>query len=121
MSLRAVLLGVALLLSGSAAATNNVYSETSHTLFGVAVGSACTWGADVVWPEHRALLGFGLAASLGLIEQSTSKGGFSAVDAGANALGGAIGAFLTDRFLLAPVVRRDAAHSYLGLVMAKRF
>ena len=119
---RAVVLGIGVSLAGQASANDNIKSEMSHAIFGGVVAGTVTWGANYRWPEHRALVGFGAAASLGVLTEATSKNGFSALDAGSNALGAAIGALATDEYLLAPVIKREAGHrSYIGVTVVKTF
>ena len=117
-----VLLGIGTCLAGQASANDNIKSEMGHAIFGGVVAGTVTWGANYRWPEHRALVGFGAAASLGVLTEVTSKNGFSALDAGSNALGAAIGTLITDEYLLAPVIKREAGHaSYIGVAFLKTF
>ena len=119
---RVWVLGIAACLGGQASANDNIKSEMSHAIFGGVVAGAATWGASDRWPEHRALVGFAASASLGVFTEATSRNGFSALDAGSNALGAAIGALVTDEYLLAPVIRREAGHvSYIGVTFVKTF
>ncbi|MEO8187554.1 MAG: hypothetical protein ABI580_09360 [Burkholderiaceae bacterium] len=117
-----LLLVIGACFAGGASANDNIKSEMSHAIFGGVVAGAVTWGASYRWPEHRALVGFGAAASLGVLTEAASKNGFSALDAGSNALGAAIGALVTDEYLLAPVIKREAGHtSYIGVTFVKTF
>ena len=52
-------------------------------------------------------------------ELASRNGDFSALDAGVNALGAALGAFATDRWILAPVVLPE--QHYAGLMTGYRF
>jgi hypothetical protein len=122
-SLVAGILGSGLLLaSSSTAACVCFYSEASHALFGAFMGGSLTWVADEVgWREHRALIGFGVTTAGGLLEEAASKSGFSIADAGFNMLGAAVGAYVTDRYLLAPVVQRQAdGHRFVGVILTGR-
>ena len=120
--LRALILCIGPCLVGQASASDGIYSETSHALFGAFAGGALTWGANYRWPEHRALVGFGAAAGLGVLAEAASRNRFSALDAGAHALGAAIGATITDEFLLAPVIKREVGHApYIGVTLVKTF
>ena len=93
-----------------------------HAAFGGVLAGGFTWGANYWWPEYRALVGFGASATLGVLGEAASKNGFSALDAGSHALGAAIGAFITDEYLLAPVIKREAGHtSYIGVTFVKTF
>ncbi len=108
---------------GEAFASDSFYSEASHGLFGALTGGAFTWGADYVLPEHRALVGFAAGATVGILGEALSRNGFSALDAGSHLLGAAFGAAVTDKFLLAPVIKRDVGHSssYIGVILVKHF
>lgn len=119
----ALLLGLGQWFCGEASATDSIYSETSHAIFGAVTGGAFTWGANYAWPEHRAIVGFSASVVLGVVGEAASKNGFSALDAGAHALGAAVGAAITDKFLLAPVIKRDVGHAstYIGVVLVKQF
>ena len=119
---RVLVLGIGACFAGQASANDNIKSELSHAIFGGVVAGAVTWGADNRSPEHRALIGFGASATLGVLTEAASKNGFSALDAGSNALGAAIGAMVTDQYLLAPVIKREAGHtSYIGVTFVKTF
>ncbi len=121
------LLGVLVLaigagFAGQASANDHINSEAGHAVFGGVVAGAVTWGVSDRWPEHRALVGFAASATLGLLGEAASKNGFSALDAGSHALGAAIGALVTDQYLLAPVIKREAGHtSYIGVTFVKTF
>jgi hypothetical protein len=118
----ALVLGIGACFAGQASANDNIKSEMGHAIFGGVVAGAVTWGVSDRWPEHRALVGFAASASLGVLTEATSRNGFSALDAGSNALGAAIGALVTDEYLLAPVIKREAGHtSYIGVTFVKTF
>jgi hypothetical protein len=112
-----------LLASSSAAGCVCFYSETSHALFGATMGGSLTWVADEIgWREHRALVGFGVTTAGGFLEEAISKSGFSIADAGFNMLGAAVGAYVTDRYLLTPVVQEQAdGHRFVGVLVRGRF
>lgn len=119
--IRVLCICASLLFASQACATDSFSSESSHVIFGTFLGGVSTWAANFVWPEHRVLIGFGFAAGVGFVEEATAKNGFSMLDASMNMLGAAIGSGLTDRFLLAPVVKREAGHSYVGVLIQRRF
>jgi hypothetical protein len=117
------LLALTLLAAGPASACNCFFSEASHMIFGAVLGGTITWGADELgWQEHRALIGFGVASAGGFIEQATNHYGYSWVDTGFNMLGAAIGAYVTDGYLLAPVVRKEAnGEKFVGVMVQAAF
>jgi hypothetical protein len=57
-----------------------------------------------------------------IASNGSSQVGPSAMDFASNLLGAALGAWITDQFVLRPVVQRDAAgHQRVGLVLQKSF
>lgn len=56
--------------------------------------------------------GIGIAGEL--IEKASGQGPFSALDAGVNALGAAVGAYATSEWVLIPVLSPEAG--YVGLM-----
>lgn len=113
-----------LVLSANASACVCFWSETSHVAAGALIAGVATYGADKVWPEHRALIGFTTSTVVGFAGElhARSRGGkFSIADAGFNALGAAAGAFVTDRYLLAPVVTRSDGRVAVGISAGVRF
>lgn len=112
------------LLTASAGANDSFNSELSHFAGGAAMGAGFTAIADHFgYREHRGWIGFGVSTCIGvageLLERASDHGDFSALDAGANVLGAAVGAYGTDRWLLAPVVLPEA--HYVGLMSRYRF
>ena len=99
-------------------ANDSFNSELSHVAGGAAMGAGFTYLADYYGEqERRGWIGFGTAAGIGVlgeaIELASGNGEFSALDAGSNALGAAIGAFVTDQWVLMPVV--NSRDHYIGL------
>ena len=109
------------LLSASAQANDSFNSELSHFAGGAAMGAGFTAVADHYgYREHRGWIGFGISTGIGVVGELASRNGdFSALDAGINALGAALGAFATDRWILAPLVLPE--QHYAGLMAGYRF
>lgn len=109
------------LLSASVQANDSFNSELSHFAGGAAIGAGFTAVADHYgYREHRGWIGFGISTGIGVVGELASRNGdFSALDAGVNALGAALGAFATDRWILAPVVLPE--QHYAGLMTGYRF
>ncbi|HEH9403951.1 TPA: hypothetical protein SIA26_001413 [Aeromonas bestiarum] len=109
------------LLSASAQANDSFNSELSHFIGGAAMGAGFTAIADHYgYREQRGWIGFGVSTGIGVVGELASRNGeFSALDAGANALGAVIGAFATERWILAPVVLPE--QRYAGLMTRYRF
>ena len=112
-----LLLGL-LLATGQATATNNWTSETAHAIAGGLGAGVITWAADRYGshPEYRAWIGFGTSTVIGILAELAQGDDASGVDMAANALGAAIGAFVTDRWILQPVVKREqGGTAYVGV------
>lgn len=88
------------------------------------MAGGATYVADKFWPEHRALIGFTTSTVLGFTGEllARNRGGkFSIADPAFNMLGAAAGAFVTDRFILAPVVTRREGRVAVGISAGFRF
>jgi hypothetical protein len=125
-----VLPAVALSLCATCSRANESFaSEFSHFVGGAAVASAVTAVADHYGAENRAWIGFGTSVGLSFAAEAvqvaangSSQIGPSALDFGMNLLGSALGAWATDRFILAPTVSTDAqGHRTLRLAMRMSF
>lgn len=106
------------LYASTVQANDSLNSELSHVAGGAAMGAGFTYLADYYGEkELRGWIGFGTAAGIGVlgeaIELASGNGEFSALDAGSNALGAAIGAFVTDQWVLMPVV--NSRDHYVGI------
>jgi len=128
--LHTVPLALALLLGcGAAHANDSLGSEISHVVAGAAIASAATAVASHFEVENRAWVGFWTSVGISFVEegaQVASNGSSqvrgSALDFGANLVGAAFGAWVTDRYILQPVVTHDAAgHSLLGVALHMQF
>lgn len=119
-------------LNGTLACANDsTASELSHLLSGALVASAATALANHYdyRVEDRGWVGFWASVGISLVSESvqvisngSSQVRSSALDFGYNLVGASIGAFVTDRFILQPVVTRDAAgHRSVGVAMQTTF
>jgi hypothetical protein len=117
--------GLASLLAASAQAYDGLTSELSHGAGGAAWGGITTIVASDHWPEHRVLLGVGVATTACLIGEwyDRNRGqGFSTLVVVATAAGGVIGALVTSRFILMPVATRaQEGGRYVGVVARYSF
>ena len=106
-------------MAGRAQASDSFNSEFSHAAGGAAMAGIATYIADDYWPQDRGWIGFSVSAAMGVALEgvdSARGNGFSALDVVSNALGGAVGAFVTDRYILMPVVKKDREQgAYLGV------
>lgn len=84
-------------------------SELGHAAGGAVIAGAATYVADAYWPDlNRGWAGFcfsALAGCAGEAAQWASGSEFSLLDAASHAAGAALGAWVTDRFILLPVIR----------------
>jgi len=118
-------LTIVLATAAPAGATDSIGSEMSHAAGGAVIAGAVTYLADETWPAERGWLGFGVGAAVGVIGEtygSASGHGFSVLDAGSAAIGAALGAFVTDRYIVMPVAEPDSEQgAYFGIVGDYRF
>lgn len=129
--LKAGMAAVALALGCGCSWGNDSFgSEISHVFAGMGVAAAATAIADHYDAgENRGWIGFGTVVGLSFVAEAVQvasngssqlKG--SSLDFASALVGAAIGAWVTDRYLLAPVVARDAeGHRTVGIVMRMAF
>ncbi|MBI5616866.1 MAG: hypothetical protein HY943_11285 [Gammaproteobacteria bacterium] len=113
----------ACLAAATAAGDDFGPDKRSHFVGGVLLGGLGAKIGDYYVPDHRFLVGTALGTLPGLcieIADSTNSSGFSGGDLLADFLGAAIGAYLTDSFILKPVVHTDK-DKFVGLELGTRF
>jgi len=116
-SIRTAAIFIGLCLSRPVLAYDGFTSEISHVAGGALLAGTSTFLVDKFnWShEHRALVGFGTGATLGVLGELATDGS-SVIDMASHVLGAAIGAYSTDRWLLRPVIKQDAANGmYWGM------
>lgn len=128
-----LLLTLSLGLLLSSPATVQAYdgwgSELSHAAGGMALAGAITAIADHYQMENRAMVGFGVSSALSILAEGyqlatdkDAKTSSSLLDIGAHIAGSAIGAMITDRYWLSPVVHKDLAGGhYVGIAAEIRY
>lgn len=100
---------------------DGITSEMSHAAGGAVIAGAVVKMVDD--SPNRAWVGFGVSTSVGILAQAyemsaqNAKFAPSLLDAGAHALGAALGAWVTDKYILLPVINR----SYSGVMLYKSF
>jgi uncharacterized protein YfiM (DUF2279 family) len=106
----------------------NVGAEAAHAAGGAAIAGVATAVANNYWPEHRALIGFGISTAVGIIgegidrAQTGEKFSHMFEDVAFHTLGAAIGSLITDKFILIPVIKQDNSRSnYYGLAFQYLF
>ena len=111
-------------------ASNSVGSEASHFAGGAVMAGGITAIVDNYYPEYksdRAMLGFGISSVAIIAEQSVeyaingnARG--QLLDAASHIAGSALGAFITDEYILAPVVKDSAKDgTFVGLNVYHNF
>jgi hypothetical protein len=130
---RIVLAGMAmagLVISADCRANDSTASEISHVFAGMAIAGGATAAADYFGAgQNRGWIGFGVSVGVSFIEESAqviSNGSSqirgSSLDFASNLVGAAIGAWVTDKYFLAPVVTKDATgHQRIGIAMRMSF
>jgi len=125
---RWLLICCCLLFACPALAADCVTSETSHAIGGALIAGGVTGLiADKYWPEHRVLIGFAVSSSVVLIGEGFqvvdgARVSSSLLDVGSHMIGAIIGAVITDRYFLAPVVERNpAGNARVGIMMRQIF
>ncbi|QYJ82910.1 MULTISPECIES: hypothetical protein [Shewanella] len=123
----ALLIGLGL-FSAQASASNGFNSEASHAAGGAAMAGALVWASDAWTPQYdRAWVGFSVSAAIGILVQyheydkGTNTASEALLDAASHTLGAAIGAYVTDGYLLSPVVKPEPGGSYVGVDLSFRF
>lgn len=114
---------------GCVHANESFKSEASHFVAGGLISGVATAVADHFDVPDRAWVGFGVSVSLSFVEEAvqvaangSTQLGPSALDFFSNMAGAALGAWVTDQFILQPVVTRDAAgQARFGLIFRKSF
>ena len=110
-------------------ATDTFNSEASHFVGGTVLAGASTAVVNQFeeYKQDRKIIGFGVSAVYALIDQSIQyaedgNAGGQLLDLGAHLLGSALGAWVTDKYILSPVVEDSPVQGkYLGCAMAYRF
>lgn len=118
------------LFAASMLLTSNVYaatgfnSEAAHFAFGASLAGGISAAVDSYYPEHRehrAMIGFGISSVGAVLESAyeysaNGNGRNQAIDALSHIAGSALGAYVTDKFILAPVIQNSATDGrYIGL------
>ena len=123
-------LALTLSLGASAGRANESFgSEFSHFIAGAAIASGATAVAAHYGVENRGWVGFGTSVGISFVSEAvqiaangSSQVGPSSLDFGCNLVGAALGAWVTDRFILAPVVSTDNhGHRAMSLTLRMPF
>lgn len=103
---------ILLMSVSSVSANDSVSSEVSHVVGGAIMAGGITAIVDSYYPEYkedRGMIGFGVSSAVIIAFESVTialrgdaKG--QLLDMASHVVGSAFGAFVTDKFILAPVV-----------------
>ncbi len=111
---KSIMLLSILLLTSQLQANSSTGSELSHVAGGVVMAGAITAVVDNYFPDYtedRQLIGFGISSLLIIIEQGIEIAQDSSdvqgemLDMAAHIGGSALGAYITDQYILAPVIK----------------
>ncbi|MDD2896670.1 MAG: hypothetical protein PHG81_11705 [Aliarcobacter sp.] len=111
-------------------ANESVSSEASHFVGGAVMAGGVTAIVDQYYPEYksdRGIIGFEVSSIAIIAEQSieyalngNARG--QLLDAASHIVGSALGAFITDKYILLPVVKDSASDGkYVGLTVHHSF
>lgn len=100
-------IALALALAGQVQANDGFSSEGSHAAGGALLAGLITRTFDE--SEHRALIGFGISTALVVVVEGSQLGTGARrrsqlLDISYHTFGSAVGSWVTDRFILSPVV-----------------
>lgn len=119
-----------LLIASSVYGNDSPGSEFSHFAGGIVMAGGITAIVDQYYPEYRSergMLGFEISSVAIIAEQSVefafhgnAKG--QMLDAAYHIAGSALGAYVTDQYILAPVIQDSASEGkYIGLALRHSF
>lgn len=111
-------------------ANDSFNSELSHFTGGAVMAAGITAVVDHYYPEYRedrGMIGFGISSAAVVAEQGVeyalhgnARG--QLLDAASHIAGSALGAYLTDQYILSPVVQNSASEGqYIGLNIQHTF
>ncbi|MDO9208758.1 MAG: hypothetical protein Q7T91_10960 [Sulfuricurvum sp.] len=109
---------------GSVSANDSFNSEMSHVVGGAVMAGGITAVVDRYYPEYKAdrgMIGFGISSlsiiafeSVTVALRGDAKG--QLLDVASHITGSAFGAFVTDKFILSPVVKNSTSEGkFIGL------
>jgi glycerol uptake facilitator-like aquaporin len=111
-------------------ANDGFNSEASHFVGGTVLAGGITAVVDQYYPEYksdRGMIGFGISSIAIIAEQSieyavNGNAKSQLMDAASHILGSALGAYITDKYILLPVVKDSSTDGkYVGLNVQHRF
>jgi len=124
------LLVCSVLLSIQVYANDSFNSEASHFIGGAIMAGGITATVDYVYPKYsqeRAMIGFGISSLTIIVEQTVeyiqhgdARG--QILDAVSHIAGSALGAYITDSYILSPVIKNSPnGEKFTGLQVTHSF
>lgn len=111
-------------------ANDGFNSEISHVIGGAAMAGGITAAIDRYYPEYRedrGMIGFGLSSAVIIAFESVTvalNGDLRGqlLDVASHVTGSALGAFVTDRYFLSPVLQNSSSEGkYIGMTLQHTF
>lgn len=126
---KSILLISSIIMTMQLHATESVNSELSHVAGGALLAGGVTTIADQFpeYKENRKMIGFGISTVAGVVDfavesivDGNTKG--QLLDLASHTIGSAIGAWVTDKYILEPVIQESKSEGkYVGLAMNYSF
>jgi hypothetical protein len=125
-----ILVGSGLIVATALNANDGFNSEFSHFAGGAVMAGGITAVVDSFYPEYRSdrgMIGFGISSAAIVAEQGLEyalhgNGRGQLLDAASHIAGSALGAYVTDQYILSPVMQNSASEGkYIGLNLQHTF
>lgn len=125
-----VLVISSLMVAATLNANDSFNSEFSHLAGGAVLAGGITAVVDHYYPEYRSdrgMIGFGISSAAIAAEQGIEyalhgNGRGQLIDIASHVAGSAVGAFVTDQYILSPVLQNSASEGkYLGMSLQHTF
>lgn len=119
-----------LMIASMLNANDSFNSEFSHFAGGAVMAGGITAVVDHYYPEYRSdrgMIGFGISSAVIIVEQGVEGALHGNVhgqilDAASHIAGSALGAYITDQYILSPVMQNSASEGkYIGLNVQHTF
>ncbi|MCJ7765695.1 MAG: hypothetical protein MUP09_07120 [Thiovulaceae bacterium] len=127
---RAAMLVASMLLMTKLYANNGFGSEFSHFVGGAATAGGITAVVDHYYPQYqedRGMIGFGISSVAIVLEQSVEYALYGdargqLLDAVSHVAGAAVGSWVTDQYILSPVIHYSSTEGkYVGVALQHSF
>jgi hypothetical protein len=121
---------ISMLFAAALNANDGFNSEISHVIGGTVMAGGITAAVERYYPEYRedrGIIGFGLSSAAILAFESVTvalNGDLRGqlLDVASHVTGSALGAFVTDRYFLSPVIQDSASEGkFFGLTFQHTF